>query len=96
MQQYVPEDLKGKGEPSYTIEKALKEQKQHRRMMSDGNSGIEMTSRPTSSDGATHSTGYRDSEEASEGGPQRSNTTGRKASGTITRKFGSLRRRHNN
>ncbi|KAG7005844.1 bifunctional dTDP-4-dehydrorhamnose 3,5-epimerase/dTDP-4-dehydrorhamnose reductase [Physcia stellaris] len=43
---YLPEDLKGKGEPSYSIEKALKEHKRssHRRVMSDGNEAIEMTS----------------------------------------------------
>lgn len=45
-QKYLPEDLKGKGEPSYSIEKALKEHKRssHRRVMSDGNNAIEMTS----------------------------------------------------
>ena len=45
-QKYLPEDLKGKGEPSYSIEKALKEHKRssHRRVMSDGNDTIEMTS----------------------------------------------------
>ena len=46
LQKYLPEDLKGKGEPSYSIEKALKEHKRssHRRIMSDGNDTIEMTS----------------------------------------------------
>ncbi|KAL3422161.1 hypothetical protein PVAG01_06317 [Phlyctema vagabunda] len=42
--QYHPDDLKGKGEPSFTIERALKEQKRHdhRRVLSDGNSAYEM------------------------------------------------------
>ncbi|KAL8661602.1 MAG: hypothetical protein Q9202_005430 [Teloschistes flavicans] len=43
---YLPDDLKGKGEPSYSIEKALKEHKrgaaQHRRVMSDGQPAYEM------------------------------------------------------
>jgi len=44
---YHPDDLKGKGEPSYSIEKALKDHKRagdHRRVFSEG--GIEMSSRP--------------------------------------------------
>ncbi|KAL8935437.1 MAG: hypothetical protein Q9211_004704 [Gyalolechia sp. 1 TL-2023] len=44
--QYLPEDLKGKGEPSYSIEKALKESKRgardHRRVMSEGQPAYEM------------------------------------------------------
>lgn len=38
-QKYHPDDLKGKGEPSYSIEKALKEHssKSHRRAVSDTN-----------------------------------------------------------
>ncbi|KAL8766955.1 MAG: hypothetical protein Q9209_006436 [Squamulea sp. 1 TL-2023] len=43
---YLPEDLKGKGEPSYSIEKSLKEHKQgardHRRIMSEGQPAYEM------------------------------------------------------
>ncbi|KAL8965642.1 MAG: hypothetical protein Q9197_006410 [Variospora fuerteventurae] len=57
---YLPEDLKGKGEPSYSIEKALKESNrgahEHRRVMSDGQPAYEMvptttTSSTTGSDG---------------------------------------------
>ncbi|KAK3177190.1 hypothetical protein OEA41_008519 [Lepraria neglecta] len=43
---YLPEDLKGKGEPSYSLEKALKEHKSHSRHISEGNNmenHIEMT-----------------------------------------------------
>ncbi|KAL8827506.1 MAG: hypothetical protein Q9170_006994 [Blastenia crenularia] len=43
---YLPEDLKGKGEPSYSIEKSLKEHKagarEHRRIMSEGQPAYEM------------------------------------------------------
>lgn len=60
LQKYLPEDLKGKGEPSYSIEKALKEHKRssHRRVMSDGNDAIEMTSPRTPQ---TPQSPYRDS-----------------------------------
>jgi len=46
---YHPDDLKGKGEPSYTVERALKkdDQPSHKRIVSDGNSVYEMqTPRP--------------------------------------------------
>ena len=43
---YLPGDLKGKGEPSYSIEKALKDHKEgardHRRVMSEGQPAYEM------------------------------------------------------
>ncbi|KAL8918016.1 MAG: hypothetical protein Q9208_007614 [Pyrenodesmia sp. 3 TL-2023] len=43
---YLPEDLKGKGEPSYSIEKSFKDSKrssrEHRRVMSDGQPAYEM------------------------------------------------------
>ncbi len=40
-QQYHPSDLKGKGEPSYSLEKALKEHKAHRRNVSEGNNAAD-------------------------------------------------------
>ncbi|KAL8732637.1 MAG: hypothetical protein Q9166_002612 [cf. Caloplaca sp. 2 TL-2023] len=52
-QKYLPDDLKGKGEPSYSIEKSLKEHKKdahdHRRVMSEGQPAYEMvpTTLPT-------------------------------------------------
>ncbi|KAL9013363.1 MAG: hypothetical protein Q9173_001935 [Seirophora scorigena] len=53
---YLPEDLKGKGEPSYSIEKALndskREAREHRRVMSDGRPAYEMVpTAPTSASG---------------------------------------------
>ncbi|KAL6715972.1 hypothetical protein ACLMJK_006934 [Lecanora helva] len=53
---YLPEDLKGKGEPSYSLEKALKEHKLHDKHIENGGQGIEMVSpaerrRPLSVDG---------------------------------------------
>ncbi|MCJ1234774.1 hypothetical protein MMC14_002737 [Varicellaria rhodocarpa] len=96
-QKYLPEDLKGKGEPSYTIEKALKEQKQHRRVISEGENGIEMTSRnrprANSAGGSrTQSSGQTYSEWE---GQMRGNTTGRKGSGGLVKRIGSLRKRNN-
>lgn len=57
IQKYHPDDLKGKGEPSYSIEKALKDHnsrsaaQHHRRVMSDGQPAYEML--PTSTSTAT-------------------------------------------
>ncbi|CAO2656905.1 Nn.00g057080.m01.CDS01 [Neocucurbitaria sp. VM-36] len=88
---YLPEDLKGKGEPSFTIEKALKD---HKRL---GDSGTEMTTRRTHS----RSVGHTDASntipshhlDADSSGIGRSNTTGKSAGGTLKKRFGSIRRR---
>ncbi|KAL8773253.1 MAG: hypothetical protein Q9194_004397, partial [Teloschistes cf. exilis] len=53
---YHPDDLKGKGEPSYSIEKALKDHnsrsaaQHHRRVMSDGQPAYEMMPTPIATD----------------------------------------------
>lgn len=49
VQDYHPDDIKGKGEPYFTIDRALKDHKKtsHRRIMSEG--GIELTDRRRSS-----------------------------------------------
>ncbi|MCJ1395093.1 hypothetical protein MMC18_007974 [Xylographa bjoerkii] len=86
---YLPEDLKGKGEPSYSIEKALKDHKKHRRVVSDGNSGIELTSRPQSSDGNQRLASNDQSYGEWENDMRRSNTTGRKPGNRLTRRIGS-------
>jgi len=94
---YLPEDLKGKGEPSYSIEKALKEHKQsHRRFVSEGGQGIEMTSRPRSGvidDHADIAGGQRRYVDF-ENDIGRSNSTGRRVSAGIRRTLGSLRRKN--
>ncbi|KAF2830982.1 hypothetical protein CC86DRAFT_366474 [Ophiobolus disseminans] len=90
-QEYHPDDLKGKGEPSFTIEKALKD---HRRL---GDSGTEMTPRHSHS----RSMGYDDAPgtipsetlDADASGIGRSNTTGKSAGGMLKKRFGSIRRR---
>ncbi|CAD6576773.1 MAG: hypothetical protein ASARMPREDX12_008002 [Alectoria sarmentosa] len=90
--QYHPEDLKGKGEPSYSLEKALKQHKIHSRHASDGNNAIEMTTpatqrRPISVEGqsrpASDGQRYADWEQS----------VGRNSSGAgkLRKRFGSLR-----
>jgi hypothetical protein len=104
---YLPEDLKGKGEPSFTIEKALKEHKlsDHRRVLSDGNS-YEMQPQNGSSSTSQRSASGSNAEIISNGEPsgnamrysdfegevRRSNTTGRRVGEGLKRRFGSLRR----
>ena len=88
MQEYHPDDLKGKGEPSYTIEKALKDHKRN------GDSGIEMTSRHRAQS-ASHADapGIVPTVATEASGVSRSNTTGKSVGGAIKRRFGSIRRR---
>lgn len=87
--QYHPDDLKGKGEPSFTIEKALKEHK------SIGDSGTELKSHrrhvslgPTNAPGGVPSRGLNQDTDLS-----RRNTTGKSMGSTLKERFGSLRRR---
>ncbi|KAF2850769.1 hypothetical protein T440DRAFT_507846 [Plenodomus tracheiphilus IPT5] len=90
-QQYHPDDLKGKGEPSYTIEKALKDHKYL------GDSGTEMTTRHS----RNKSTGHPDASLLSPAGPPqaessgigRSNTNGHSMGSSLKKRFGSIRRR---
>lgn len=106
LQQYHPDDLKGKGEPSFTIERDLKRGKGHRHHQSEPNAyemrtGINRNSenspiaRHRSVNHATHATS---SDVAHNGGNtdgdlRRSNTTGKKLSEGLKRRFGSLRRK---
>ncbi|KAG9188731.1 hypothetical protein G6011_07436 [Alternaria panax] len=89
--EYHPDDLKGKGEPSFTIEKALKD---HKRL---GDTGTEMTSRSHRARSVGHAEApgivpsVATDPEAS--GVGRSNTTGRSVGGAIKRRIGSIRRR---
>jgi hypothetical protein len=96
-QKYLPEDYKGKGEPSYSVEKALKDHKSdHRRILSDGNSfemqpqNEPLSSRQRSASGSHPGKGLNSSE--FDGQVRRSNTTGRRVGEGLKRRFGSLRR----
>lgn len=104
---YLPEDYKGKGEPSYSIEKALRDHKlsDHRRVLSDGNS-YEMQPQNGPSSSRQRSASGSNAEIISNGKPsgnamkysdfegevRRSNTTGRRVGEGLKRRFGSLRR----
>jgi hypothetical protein len=86
-QEYHPDDLKGKGEPSYSIEKALKD---HKRI---GDTGTEMTTRRSRTRSLDHAEapGIVPSQQydAEASGIGRSNTTGK----SLRSRFGSIRRR---
>ncbi|ORY19454.1 hypothetical protein BCR34DRAFT_552086 [Clohesyomyces aquaticus] len=85
---YLPEDLKGKGEPSYSIEKALKDHKHY------GDSGTEMTARRRNQSLGTQDQPSVPAESLDGGaGLGRSNTTGKSVGNALKKRFGSLRRR---
>lgn len=86
---YDPDDVKGKGEPSYTLEKALKGEggdlKGHRKTLSGGD--IEMTPRPkypgdSLSNAAGNDPMWGDGEESAL----------RRRAGSLKKKLGSLRK----
>lgn len=85
--QYHPDDVKGKGEPSYSIEKALKEHKI--RDESDGPEGIELKTRHRSSSGAL----APDSWDDSQGQIGRSGSFSKRLSGGLKRRFGSTKKK---
>lgn len=89
--QYHPDDLKGKGEPSYTIEKALKDHKMY------GDTGSEMQSRRRNmSMGARDAPANLPAESLDAGtssGIGRSNTTGKSMGSALKKRFGSIRRK---
>ena len=78
---YHPDDIKGKGEPSYTVEKNLKESERSQRS-SEGREGIEMTG-PIN----------RTSADIKDGEPTRQMSTGQRLSGGIKRRVGSITKR---
>jgi hypothetical protein len=87
--QYHPDDLKAKGEPSYTIDKAIKEHNMY------GDSGIELQPRRRNvSLGASDAPRDVPAESFEQhDGLGRSNTTGKGMGSTLKKRFGSLRRR---
>ncbi|KAK8218257.1 hypothetical protein IWZ01DRAFT_492451 [Phyllosticta capitalensis] len=94
--EYHPDDIKGKGEPSYSLDEAMK------RMKIQDRDGIEMRTRPRNktvghveyqgvypgpSTGSTSS--YRDWDQ----GVHRSNSTGKNITAGLRKRFGSLKRK---
>ncbi|KAF1969899.1 hypothetical protein BU23DRAFT_557305 [Bimuria novae-zelandiae CBS 107.79] len=88
---YHPDDLKGKGEPSFTIEKALKDHKLK------GDSGVELQPRRRNKSlGADDAPGEMPAESfaaAEASGVGRSNTTERSMGSALKKRFGSMRRK---
>lgn len=102
LQKYHPDDLKGKGEPSYTVEKDIKEHK--RATKNGGPEEIEMQSnfrsrnthskagKPQRSISVAFREGSSSSGNAySNADLQRRNSTGKKLSDGLKRRWGSIR-----
>lgn len=100
---YDPDDIKGKGEPSYSIEKALKEHRiSDEKANANGEGGMEMTSpktgrhRSSSGAAATMRTGTGALEGWDDGEAQigRSGSISKRLSGGLKKRFGSIKRSH--
>jgi len=91
-QEYHPDDIKGKGEPSYSIDKALKE---HKMYGNKGKSdGIELQDRRVTSVGTNwHAEGRSGNEAVAAGGINSSGSNKRPSFGGLKKRIGSLRRR---
>ncbi|KAK8175365.1 hypothetical protein IWX90DRAFT_423996 [Phyllosticta citrichinensis] len=98
--EYHPDDIKGKGEPSYSLDEAMK------RMKLQDRDGIEMRTRPRNKTvghveyqgvypgpnaGGSSTSGYRDWEQQ---GVHRSNSTGRNLTAGLRKRFGSLKKKN--
>ncbi|KAJ9615680.1 hypothetical protein H2200_001756 [Cladophialophora chaetospira] len=91
--QYSPEDIKGKGEPSYSIEKALKEHKiSDDGQKTNGTQGIEMRTRHRSSSGVASGTVDRSGWDDGEPAIGRSGSISKRLSGGLKKRFGSIKR----
>jgi len=91
-QVYLPGDLKGKGEPSYSLDKAIKDHKKY------GDEGRELQSRRrrNQSLGTADAPGnipVESFQAQDQSGLKRSNTTGKSVGSALKKRFGSLRRR---
>lgn len=104
--QYHPDDLKGKGEPSYTYERDLKEKQRQRRSLGLGNTEYEMQSgvnrqRSSSNTADSRSGAYHALNQPADSGfsnsadVNRSNSTSKRFSDGFKRRFGSLRHKRN-
>lgn len=100
--QYHPDDLKGKGEPSYTYERDKSKGKGLQRgeyemqsgVNGDGILGPAPLYRSVSNSDKRHTTATAvAADESSSSGVRRSNTTGKKLSDGLKRRFGSIRRK---
>ncbi|KAJ9629207.1 uncharacterized protein PV06_00713 [Exophiala oligosperma] len=86
--QYLPEDIKGKGEPSYSIEKALKEHHIHdEKVSADGGIEMETKSRHRSSSGAAPRSSWDDENQIGRSG------SFKRLSGGLKKRFGSIKKK---
>ncbi|KAI9850247.1 MAG: hypothetical protein M1838_005973 [Thelocarpon superellum] len=98
---YLPEDLKGKGEPSFSIEKALKEHQpnSHRRVVSEGDGAYEMASRARPASAGGHGAEQHGpkmktyNQWESDLHPNQGHSHSHSLSGGLKRRFNSLRHR---
>ncbi|KAI1406906.1 hypothetical protein F5Y13DRAFT_144039 [Hypoxylon sp. FL1857] len=92
---YRPEDLKGKGEPYYTMEEDLKRQKQlQKSRRRSGEYEMQSSARATGSSNKDGNVMVRErSASLGPAGPSGSSPKGKRLSDGIKRRFGSLRRR---
>jgi hypothetical protein len=94
---YHPDDLKGKGEPSYTIERDAKKMKgKDGYLRPDGIEMMVPQRQRSYSNAAAESSSLRvpgGYEASDNSGINRSNTTGKKLSEGLKRRFGSMRRK---
>ena len=90
---YHPDDLKGKGEPSYSIEKALKEHGPDRAAGDHRNGEIELAERPKPADAPARATTSGQSYGEWERETQRTSGHSHKLSDGFKRRVGSLRRK---
>jgi hypothetical protein len=86
---YLPDDLKGKGEPSFSVDRAIKDHKKY------GDTGVEMSHARRRNRSLDHAdppdvllSPFDD--RAAVG---RSNTTGKSVGSALKKRFGSLRRK---
>ncbi|RVX72505.1 hypothetical protein B0A52_03695 [Exophiala mesophila] len=91
--QYHPDDIKGKGEPSYSIEKALKEHKLDDSR--NGENGIEMKTHGRSTSGGSGAMASTGMENGHTGlGRSDSGSMGKRLSGGLKKRFGSLKKKN--
>lgn len=88
--EYKPDDVKGKGEPSYTIEKSLKDS--NRRSKGEENDGIEMTDGLGPGGSRPGSSGVLAEVDATGASVGRSGSVSKRLSGGMKRRIGSIKR----
>jgi hypothetical protein len=93
--QYHPDDIKGKGEPSFSIEKALKDAKiTDNDQKANGVEGIEMKTHSRNVSGTSNGLVDRSMWDDGESGMKRTSSVSKRLSGGLKKRFGSIKRGH--